>query len=90
MRYSEKVLDLKKNCNQCSAFCCIALYFSKMDGFPYDKVAGESCRFLNLKNRCKIYKNLKTLGHKGCKHTIVLVEGLMLLKKLFRKKVGKW
>jgi len=60
-----------------------------MDGFPYDKLAGESCRFLNLKNRCKIYKNLKTLGHKGCKAYDCFGGGPYVTKKIIQEKSWK-
>lgn len=56
----------KIDCGQCFGFCCVALYFSKCDGFPIDKIAGKPC--INLKNdfSCKIHKNLREKGLKGC------------------------
>lgn len=54
------------NCEKCFGFCCVALYFSKCDGFPIDKVAGKPC--INLKGNftCKVHKNLRKKGLKGC------------------------
>lgn len=58
---------LKKDCENCCGLCCVALYFSKVDGFPKDKVAGQPCLYLNLDNHCTIYNNLHYQGLKGCK-----------------------
>lgn len=57
---------LKIDCSKCFGICCVALYFSKSDGFPKDKVAGEPC--VNLKDNftCKVHKDLKKKGLKGC------------------------
>ncbi|EGT3617519.1 pentapeptide repeat-containing protein [Clostridium perfringens] len=54
------------DCEKCFGFCCVALYFSKCDGFPTDKIAGKPC--INLKDdfTCKIHKNLRKKGLKGC------------------------
>lgn len=54
------------DCEKCYGFCCVALYFSKCDGFPTDKVAGKPC--INLKDdfTCKVHKNLRKKGLKGC------------------------
>lgn len=58
--------DLKIDCENCFGFCCVALYFSKVDGFPKDKRSGEPCINLNLDFTCKVHKDLRTKGLKGC------------------------
>jgi uncharacterized protein YjbI with pentapeptide repeats len=58
--------SLRINCEKCFGFCCVALYFSASEGFPTNKEAGKPC--LNLKSdfTCKIHKNLRKKGLKGC------------------------
>ncbi len=58
--------SLRINCGKCFGFCCVALYFSAFEGFPTNKEAGKPC--LNLKSdfTCKIHKNLRKKGLKGC------------------------
>ena len=58
--------DLEINCSECFGFCCVALYFSTMDGFPEDKVAGEPCNNLNKDFTCSIHKDLRKKGLNGC------------------------
>ncbi|MGL5694966.1 MAG: pentapeptide repeat-containing protein [Peptostreptococcaceae bacterium] len=65
--YDEKLFkNIKIDCKNCFGFCCVALYFSKIDGFPNDKKAGEPC--VNLKDdySCAIHNNLRSNGLKGC------------------------
>ena len=46
--YDEALFNhLKIDCSKCFGLCCVALFFSKCDGFPTDKGAGKPC--LNLK-----------------------------------------
>lgn len=58
--------SLRISCEKCFGFCCVALYFSASEGFPTNKEAGKPC--LNLKSdfTCKIHKNLRKKGLKGC------------------------
>lgn len=58
--------DLKIDCENCFGFCCVALYFSKVDGFPRDKSPEEPCVNLNLDFTCKVHKSLRKKGLKGC------------------------
>lgn len=65
----EKIKEsLKIDCGKCFGFCCVALYFSKTEGFPIDKIAGKPC--INLKDdfKCSVHRNLKEKGLKGCIH----------------------
>lgn len=58
--------NLQADCGKCFGLCCVALYFSAMEGFPVNKDAGKPC--INLKDdfRCNVHKNLKKKGLKGC------------------------
>lgn len=58
--------DLKIDCKSCFGFCCVALFFSKTDGFPNDKEAGTPCKNLNNDFSCSIHSNLMGKGLKGC------------------------
>lgn len=57
---------LRADCSKCVGLCCIALYFSKLDGFPHDKLPGKCCNNLTGEYRCKVHKELKRLGYRGC------------------------
>lgn len=53
-------------CEKCFGLCCVALYFSKTDGFPADKRAGTPCAELNAEFRCKIHEKLGAMRLRGC------------------------
>ncbi|SMC82678.1 pentapeptide repeat-containing protein [Papillibacter cinnamivorans] len=57
---------LRIDCSHCSGLCCTALFFSKTDGFPKDKIAGKSCTNMRKDFSCKIHKNLMSKKMKGC------------------------
>ncbi len=58
--------NMKSDCSKCSGLCCTALFFSKMDGFPKDKVSGQPCFNLLKDYRCKIHSQLEKQKMKGC------------------------
>lgn len=58
--------NLKVDCEKCFGFCCVALYFSKSEGFPNDKEAGKPCINLQSDFKCAVHKNLRQKGLKGC------------------------
>lgn len=58
--------NLRADCGNCFGLCCVALYFSSMEGFPIDKAAGQPCLNLQPDFRCCVHKNLKDQGLKGC------------------------
>lgn len=62
----EKLEKFKVDCSKCSGLCCIALFFSKADGFPENKIAGKPCLKLENSFRCKIHTELEKLNMKGC------------------------
>lgn len=54
------------NCYKCDGYCCVGLYFSKMDGFPKDKPAKVPCQYLKKDSLCKIHDELSSRHLKGC------------------------
>lgn len=68
MKYINKDIykELKIDCEKCFGFCCIALYFSKTDGFPEDKESGKPCINLQSDFKCKVHRDLRKKGLKGC------------------------
>lgn len=58
--------ELIGNCEKCFGLCCIALYFSALDGFPTNKDAGTPCMNLQQDFKCSVHKNLRDKGLKGC------------------------
>lgn len=67
--HNEKQMNQRKmtsKCATCSGLCCTALYFSKMDGFPQNKMAGKPCINLEDSFRCRIHEKLESNHMKGC------------------------
>ncbi|MDU4860807.1 MAG: pentapeptide repeat-containing protein [Terrisporobacter othiniensis] len=58
--------NLEIDCSKCFGFCCVALYFSTIDNFPQDKIAGQPCKNLKDDFTCKIHKDLRKKNLKGC------------------------
>ncbi|MBS5065596.1 MAG: pentapeptide repeat-containing protein [Hungatella hathewayi] len=58
--------EFRISCKECSGLCCVALYFSKYDGFPADKAAGTPCRYLDSNFGCSIHGELQSRQMKGC------------------------
>ena len=56
----------KIDCEKCSGLCCVALFFSKSDGFPHDKIAGKPCQHLLSDYRCEVHHELNHRQLKGC------------------------
>ena len=68
-QYNDKCdtfVEFRIHCEACSGLCCVALYFSKYDGFPADKAAGTPCRNLGRDFKCIIHKELGKKKMKGC------------------------
>jgi uncharacterized protein YjbI with pentapeptide repeats len=61
-----RLKNLKVDCSKCSGLCCTALFFSKIDGFPENKIAGKPCINLEKNYRCRIHENLEKRNMKGC------------------------
>ena len=58
--------NLRGECKDCFGLCCRALYFSKCDGFPEDKLPGTNCKNLKEDYKCKVHNDLISKGLKGC------------------------
>lgn len=58
--------ELQPDCEKCFGLCCVALYFSSMDGFPVNKDAGKPCINLTGDFKCKVHEDLNKKGLKGC------------------------
>lgn len=58
--------NLKIDCEKCFGLCCVALYFSKSEGFPNDKVPGKPCANLQSNFHCSVHNDLRKKGFKGC------------------------
>lgn len=59
-------VELQSDCSRCVGLCCIALSFSRADGFGHDKAAGEPCYHLDSQFRCSIHERREDLGYDGC------------------------
>ncbi|BDF70766.1 hypothetical protein CE91St41_20050 [Oscillospiraceae bacterium] len=57
---------LTSDCGRCRGLCCAALFFSKCEGFPADKAAGEPCAHLRPDYRCAVHGELARRGLRGC------------------------
>ncbi len=58
--------DLRADCGNCFALCCVALPFSKSSDFAVNKAAGTPCRNLLADHRCGIHAELRAKGFPGC------------------------
>jgi hypothetical protein len=59
-------VELQSDCQSCVGLCCVALSFSRADGFGHDKTAGEACHYLASDFRCSIHARREDLGYDGC------------------------
>ncbi|MCW7946648.1 oxetanocin A resistance protein [Streptomyces hygroscopicus] len=58
--------DLRPDCGQCFALCCVALPFARSADFAMDKDAGTPCRNLRDDFRCGVHTELRSRGFSGC------------------------
>ncbi|GII82225.1 hypothetical protein Ssi03_02150 [Sphaerisporangium siamense] len=58
--------DLRADCANCFALCCVALPFSASADFAVDKRAGTPCANLGADFRCGIHRELRPRGFAGC------------------------
>ena len=59
-------LNLRADCEQCFALCCVAPTFSISADFPITKKAGQACHHLQPDFRCGIHTRLRQQGFRGC------------------------
>ncbi|MFA9464954.1 MAG: pentapeptide repeat-containing protein [Velocimicrobium sp.] len=76
--------ELLIDCKNCSGLCCVALFFSKMDGFPKDKEAGEACVNLRPDFTCSIHSELVNRKMKGCLSYDCFGAGQKVTAKIYR------
>ena len=65
-RYQRLFQRIRLDCAKCSGLCCAALFFSDIDGFPYEKPAAVPCLHLMKDFMCDTYADLAQNGWKGC------------------------
>ncbi|MFI5952403.1 pentapeptide repeat-containing protein [Cryptosporangium sp. NPDC051539] len=58
--------DLRPDCGQCAALCCVALPFAASSDFALDKPAGRPCLNLREDFGCGIHDRLRPSGFAGC------------------------
>ncbi|AUG78177.1 hypothetical protein CFP65_3381 [Kitasatospora sp. MMS16-BH015] len=58
--------ELRADCANCFALCCVALPFAKSADFAVNKSAGQPCKNLQQDFRCGIHTKLRTSGFAGC------------------------
>ncbi|WP_203361920.1 pentapeptide repeat-containing protein [Bacillus sp. REN10] len=58
--------SLTPDCTNCFGLCCTALNIAASNDFAINKAAGTPCPNLQEDYRCKIHKNLREKGFKGC------------------------
>ena len=58
--------DLRADCSNCFALCCVALPFTASADFAFTKAAGTPCRNLLADHRCGIHADLRAKGFPGC------------------------
>ena len=59
-------LNLRADCNNCFALCCVAPAFSASADFAINKPAGHACPNLQPDFRCAIHTRLRQKGFRGC------------------------
>ncbi|MBT9383630.1 hypothetical protein KM176_07160 [Pseudooceanicola sp. CBS1P-1] len=81
------MIDLKADCSQCAALCCMALALDKGERFAIDKPAGLPCPMLEG-HGCSIHKELGEKGFQGCVDYDCLGAGQRVTQEVFRG--GSW
>ncbi|WP_436772877.1 pentapeptide repeat-containing protein [Yinghuangia sp. YIM S09857] len=59
-------VDLRGDCANCFALCCVALPFAKSADFAADKAGGTPCRNLRPDDTCGVHAGLRREGYSGC------------------------
>lgn len=58
--------DLRADCANCFALCCVAPAFAASADFAVDKPAGRACHNLGDDFRCGVHTELRQRGFRGC------------------------
>lgn len=82
-----KALEAHKiDCMKCCGICCVALYYAAAEGFPCDKKAGVSCKYLRKDHQCQIHDKLFEKKLKGCMTYDCLGAGQFVTQKIYQGK----
>ncbi|MET3699894.1 uncharacterized protein YjbI with pentapeptide repeats [Bacillus oleivorans] len=65
-KYNNFANDLHADCENCFGLCCVALPYAKSADFAFDKNGGIPCPNLQSDYRCKIHRDLRNKGFRGC------------------------
>jgi hypothetical protein len=76
--------DLRGDCAQCAALCCVALAFDRSALFAVDKPAGAPCANLSPQGRCAIHAERAAQGFAGCQAYDCLGAGQIVTQALFQ------
>lgn len=88
-RYQKLFQRFKLDCSKCSGLCCTALFFSDIDGFPYEKPASIPCRHLTNDFMCDAHADLEQNGWKGCRSYDCFGAGNYVTDILYQGKTWK-
>src|SRR5256885_9847335 len=75
--------DLRADCGNCFALCCVGLAFTASQDFAVDKAPGTPCPHLATDDRCSIHTGLRGRGFKGCTVYDCFGAGQKLSKETF-------
>lgn len=75
--------ELRADCAQCAAPCCLALAFDRSDLFAIDKAAGQLCPHLDACGRCGIHPRRAESGFRGCVEFDCLGAGQRVTRDIF-------
>jgi len=76
-------IDLRADCANCAALCCITLAFDRSTLFAIDKAAGEPCPHLDACGACTIHAERAERGFQGCVNFDCLGAGQRVTQALF-------
>ena len=76
--------DLRADCANCFALCCVGLAFTASRDFAIDKAAGTPCPNLAADDRCSIHTGLRGRGFPGCTVYDCFGAGQKLSQQTFR------
>ncbi|MBO9670437.1 MAG: hypothetical protein J7485_07965 [Sphingobium sp.] len=76
-------IDLRADCANCAALCCVALAFDRSALFAIDKAAGEPCPHLDACGACTIHAERAERGFQGCVNFDCLGAGQRATQALF-------
>ena len=79
-------IKLEPDCENCAAYCCVALAFDQSNMFAYDKKAAEPCKHLTKDHTCNIHEQLTDKGFAGCVRYNCFGAGQRVTNELFAGK----